>query len=123
MAQHERDFRKLLVWQKAHALVVRIYQETRSFPKEEQYGLTSQMRRAAVSIAANLAEGCGRRSESELARFMTIAQGSVSEVDYFLTLACDLNYWAEVLGNELGMLLDEVKRMLTAYIGRLREKP
>ena len=120
MDRAERDFRKLLVWQKAHALAVLTYKETTSFPRDERYGLTSQARRAAVSVPANIAEGCGRSGETELARYMTIAQGSASELDYYFTLATDLCYWPQAKAYELGMQIDEVKRMLSAYISRLK---
>jgi four helix bundle protein len=77
-----RNYRELQVWTKAHGLTLDLYRVTRSFPREEIYGLTSQLRRAASSIGANLAEGCGRRTSSELARFVRIAMGSASELDY-----------------------------------------
>jgi four helix bundle protein len=87
-----RDFRKLKVWDKAHALALTIYQATATFPKEETYGLTSQLRRAAGSISANIAEGCGRTGEVELARFCCIAMGSASELEAHLLLAHDLGF-------------------------------
>ena len=80
----------LKVWVKAHEVTLAIYQCTRNFPREEIYGLTSQMRRAAASIAANIAEGCGRRSDAELHRFLQIARGSARELEYHLLLARDL---------------------------------
>ena len=76
-----KDFKELKVWQKAHALTLAMYKETRRFPRDEQYGLTSQMRRSAASIPANIAEGCGRDGDAELARFLRIAMGSTSELD------------------------------------------
>jgi four helix bundle protein len=82
-----KDFRQLKVWQKAHQLTLAIYQVTGSFPRDEIYGLTSQMRRAAASIPSNLAEGCGRNSDAELARFSSMAAGSASELEYHLLLA------------------------------------
>src|SRR5438445_4516389 len=85
-----QDFRALKVWQKAHQLTLAIYQSTRAFPRTEQYGLTSQLRRACSSVAANLAEGCGRRGDGEFRRFCSIAMGSASEVEYHLLLAKDL---------------------------------
>lgn len=79
-----RDFRKLKVWEKGHALTLSIYTVSQNFPREELYGLTSQMRRAASSIPTNIAEGCGRNSDAELARFMQISMGSASELEYQL---------------------------------------
>ena len=87
-----KDFRKLEVWEKAHALTLSVYHAADPFPREELYGLTSQIRRAAVSIPTNIAEGCGRGSEAELARFLQIAMGSASEVEYELLLARDLGF-------------------------------
>ncbi len=89
-----KDFRSLEVWKQSHQLVLNIYRHTQSLPKSELFGLTSQIRRAATSIPTNIAEGCGRDGEAELGRFLTIAKGSTSEVEYLLQLACDLNYIA-----------------------------
>ena len=86
-----KDFRNLNVWQKAHLFVLDIYEVTTKFPKEEKYGLTSQIRRAGVSIPANIAEGCGRRSDAQLSHFLQIAMGSASEIEYHLMLTRDLN--------------------------------
>jgi four helix bundle protein len=85
-----RDFRELKVWGKANQLTLSVYKATQIFPKEELYGLTSQMRRSCASIPANIAEGCGRTGEAELARFLQIAMGSASELEYYLLLAYDL---------------------------------
>ena len=85
-----KDFHDLKVWQKAHALTLTVYRITADFPRQEQYGLTSQLRRASSSIPANLAEGCGRNSDAEFIRFCTIAAGSASELEYHLLLAHDL---------------------------------
>ena len=95
------DFKDLTVWVKAHELTVQIYQRTRGFPKEEIYGLTSQMRRASGSIGANIAEGCGRRSDPEMRRFVQIARGSASELEQQLYLARDLRCFSEPEFNEL----------------------
>ena len=107
-----RTFQDLLVWQKAHQFVLATYQYTRRFPKEEIYVLTSQFRRAAISIAANIAEGFKKRGKSDKARFMNIAQGSVEECRYYLILATDLGY-----GNyDLEMSqLEEAGRLLERY--------
>jgi len=86
------DFKDLKVWVKAHQLTLRIYQTTRKFPRDEIYGLTSQTRRASASIGANIAEGCGRRSDPEMKRFVQIARGSASELEYHLLLARDLQF-------------------------------
>jgi len=115
-----RDFRKLKVWQKAHQLTLGTYKATAVFPKIEIYGITSQIRRSAVSIPANIAEGCGRDGDAELARFLQIAMGSASELEYHLLLAHDLNL---LKGPEHEKLTDEVidvKRMLTSFIQKLR---
>ena len=87
-----RDFRDLQVWQKAHRLVLEVYAATRSFPTDERYGLTAQVRRSAASVPTNIAEGCGRDGERDLARFISIAAGSASETEYHLLLARDLEY-------------------------------
>jgi four helix bundle protein len=112
MGEPARTFQDLLVWQKAHEFVLRIYQTTNSFPSHELYGLTSQMRRAAVSIPANIAEGFRKRGKADKARMMNVAQGSLEEVRYYLILASDLRY-AELW--EPMLLLEEVSRMLDAY--------
>src|SRR5208337_5141929 len=87
-----RDFRQLKVWEKAHALTLGIYRTTATFPREEIYGISSQMRRCSSSVAANIAEGCGRPGNAEFARFLGMAMGSASELEYFVLLARDLKY-------------------------------
>ena len=87
-----RNYRDLQVWIKAHKLTLDLYRVSQAFPREEIYGVTSQLRRAAVSIGANLAEGCGRRTSTELAKFVRIATGSASELDYHLLLSRDLGF-------------------------------
>jgi len=114
-----RDFRELKVWEKAHRLTLQVYKITKKFPSDEQFGLTAQMRRAAASVPTNIAEGCGRDSERELARFMSIAGGSASEVEYQLLLACDLNYIQDEIYRELNQQINEVKRMLNTFIQKL----
>ena len=116
-----QDFRNLKVWQRAHALTLSVYEATRSFPKEELYGLTSQVGRAASSIAANIAEGCGRDGDPELKRFLQIGMGSASELDYHLVLAHDLKFLDDAVYRELAAGVSEVKRMLAAFIVRLRD--
>lgn len=87
-----QSFRSLLVWEKAHKLTLDIYSASETFPREEIYGLTSQMRRASASVGMNIAEGCCRKGNVELARFLQIAMGSASELEYQLLLAHDLDY-------------------------------
>lgn len=110
-----RDFRKIQVWQKSHELTLRLYKVTLVFPKEELYGLTSQIRRASASIPANIAEGCGRNTQTELARFVHIASGSASEVDYHLLLAHDLGFIEKGIYQELETAISEIKRMLHGF--------
>ena len=115
-----RGFKELKVWQKAHEMTVAVYETTRTFPREELYGLTSQLRRSAASIGANIAEGCGRRSDGEMARFLQIARGSASEIEYHILLARDLRYLPDQEFRRLSGQADEVQRMLTALIQRFR---
>jgi four helix bundle protein len=115
-----RPFRELKVWQKAHQLTLDVYRATTGFPREELYGLTSQIRRACVSVPANIAEGCGRSSSAEFARFLHIAMGSASELEYHLLLAHDLGL---LTATDYAPLVDEVteiKRMLTSLSKKLK---
>lgn len=107
-----RSFRDLIVWQKAHQFVLAVYRYTRSFPKEEIYSLTSQFRRAAVSVPANIAEGFKKKTSSDKARFMNIAQGSLEECRYYLILAEDLGYGDN---GPLMSQLEEVSKLLESY--------
>jgi four helix bundle protein len=111
-----RNYRDLKVWSKAHELTIAVYAATRAFPRDEIYGITAQIRRASISIEANLAEGCGRRGDAELARFVRIAMGSASELDCHLLLACDLKFLALDGYSQLIKLLEEVRGMLTAFL-------
>ena len=115
-----KDFKSLTAWSKAHELTLKVYGATKGFPKEEAFGLTSQLRRACASIPANIAEGCGRSGDAELARFLTIAAGSASEVEYHLLLAHDLNYLSHSEYRQLDAEINELKRMLTAFIRKLK---
>jgi four helix bundle protein len=115
-----RDFRKLKVWEKAHHFTLQVYRISKTFPSEERFGLTVQLRRAAVSIPTNIAEGCGRGSDRELARFMSIAAGSASEVEYHLLLACDLTYIQDERHREPNQQVNEIKRMLNSFIQQLK---
>ena len=108
-----------MVWQKAHRLTLDLYQVSRTFPREEQYGLTSQIRRCAASICANLAEGCGRGTARDFARFVQIALGSASELEYHLLLAGDLGYIDTDVHPRLETEVIDVKRMLTGLARRL----
>ncbi len=107
-----KSFRDLVVWGKAHEFVLAVYRFTAAFPKHETYGLASQMRRAAVSIPANIAEGFAKRGKADKARFMNIAEGSLEESRYYLILAEDLGYGTSEL---LTKILEEVSRPLGAY--------
>jgi four helix bundle protein len=118
-----KDFKDLKVWEKAHGMTVAVYSASRGFPKEEIYGLTSQLRRAAVSVSANIAEGCGRRSDGEFLRFFQIARGSASEVEYHLLLARDLKLLPASAHNELEKQVAEVQRMLTALVTAVQQNP
>lgn len=109
-----KDFRELKVWERAHEMVLTAYRTTASFPKSEIFGLVSQIRRCSVSIPANIAEGCGRLGNSELHRFLQIACGSVSELEYHFLLAKDLGYISGVGYAPLQERVLELKRMLVA---------
>ena len=114
-----RDFRDLKVWEKAHRLTLAAYKATSTFPQHELFGLTSQLRRASVSIPANIAEGCGRSGSPELARFLRIAFGSASELEYHIILSADLCYLNKSNSEHLIKQVTEVKRMLTSLIQKL----
>jgi four helix bundle protein len=116
-----RNFREIGAWHKGHELTLNIYKATQDFPKEELYGLTSQMRRSAASIPANIAEGCGKDSDVELARYMQIAMGSARELEYHLLLAKDLNFMDMAAYNQLNTATIEVKKMLASFIKRIRD--
>src|SRR5438309_8330282 len=114
-----KDFKELKVWTKAHATTIEVYRLTRLFPREELYGLTAQIRRAASSIGANIAEGCGRRTKADFARFLQVALGSASELEYHLVLAADLGLLSRPAHHRLDQGVTEVKRMLVGFIRRL----
>ena len=116
-----QDFKSLKIWEKAHSLVLDLYKASASFPAGEAYGLTSQMRRAAASIPANIAEGCGRGGGADLARFLQIAAGSASELEYHLLLAHDLGMLNSAVHEGINVRIKEVKRMLTTLIRKVRE--
>ena len=114
-----KDFRTLAVWQKSHELAVVIYRETKSFPKEELFGLTSQIRRASSSVSANIAEGCGRATDADFSRFLQIAFGSVSELDCHLLLARDLDRLHPTAYDSVYARVLEIRRMLSSLIRKI----
>jgi four helix bundle protein len=108
-----KSFKDLIVWQKAHAFVLEVYTLTKNFPKEERYCLTSQFRRASISIAANISEGYTKRTKPDKIRMLNIAQGSLEECRYYIVLAQDLGFGYD---KKLEALSEEVSRLLNAYI-------
>ncbi len=115
-----KDFHSLKVWQKAHGLTLVIYKSTEQFPKQELYSLTNQVQRAAVSVPANIAEGCGKDSDAELKRYFSIAMGSASELEYLLLLAHDLGYLQTDIYQHIQNDLVETRKMLNAFIQKLK---
>lgn len=114
-----KEFRRLTVWEKAHALTLAVYAKTASFPREEVYGITSQMRRCSASIAANIAEGCGRSGDGDFHRFLNIAAGSSFKLEYFLLLSRDLGFLSPKAHLELTADAQEVQRMLASLLRRV----
>ena len=115
-----RDFKSLVVWQKSHELTLSVYKLSFNFPQSEVYGLTSQMRRSSSSIPTNIAEGCGRTTQSQMAHFLNIALGSASELRYQLLLAKDLGYISIKILKEQTDLINEVMKMLTSLHQQVR---
>lgn len=115
-----KDFRQQRVWEESHALTLGIYQATKSFPKEELFALTNQLRRACMSIPTNIAEGCGRESNKDFAHFLQIAMGSANETDYQLLLAKDFKYIDEKVFLALNDRIDKIKRQLAVLIRKIR---
>jgi four helix bundle protein len=115
-----QNFRELKVWNKAHAVALAVYATTEKFPAVERYGLTAQMRRAAASVPANIAEGSVRSTDADFARFLQVALGSASELEYFALLSRDLKLLTQADYESMTADIQEVKRMLTAFIARLR---
>lgn len=115
-----KDYRKLEVWKLAHALTLSVYRCTREFPKEELFGLTSQMRRSSASVPTNIAEGCGRDGDAELKRFLSVALGSACELDYQLLLASELGYLTTRDAEELRRLSLRLCRQIGAFIQKLK---
>lgn len=116
------DYKKLAVWGKSYQLTLKIYDVTKTFPKEEMFGLTSQLRRAAYSIPSNIAEGSGRGTDKELIRFLQIALGSANELEFHLNLTHDLKYLETSTHRELEALALELQRMISGLIHHLRLK-
>ena len=115
-----RNFQELLVWQKGHELTLKVYKISSSFPKEELFGLSSQIRRSAASVPTNIAEGCSRNSNAEMKRFLIISTGSCSELEYQIILAKDLGYIPESAFKELSESAITIRRMLHTFIQRLK---
>ena len=114
-----KDFRDLRVWEKSHHLTLDVSRVTSRFPREELYGLTSQIRRCSASIGANIAEGCGKRGNNEFQRFLQIASGSASELDYHLLLARDLSFLEDADYKRLTRTLLELRKMLTSLLQKV----
>lgn len=117
---HLRDFRELKVWQLSHTLALRLYKLTAAFPREEMFGLKSQLRRAAVSVGANIAEGSGRHTDAGMRQFLVIAHGSATEIQYLLLIACDLGYIEPPSKDRLYEEFANLRRMLNGFIRRLK---
>ncbi len=114
-----RDYRKYDVWKLGHKITLKIYDVIKTFPNEEQFGIISQMRRAAYSIPSNISEGCGRESDAEFKRFLTISRGLASELEYFTFLAKDLGYLNETSYIQLNDEVNKVKRSLNNLIQKI----
>lgn len=115
-----QNYKDLKVWEKAHQFTLDVYRVSTSFPKEEVYGLTSQLRRAATSIPANISEGCGKNTQPDFAKFLNISLGSANEAEYFVILAKDLKYVSPEDYEILIKSINEVKAMLIVLIGKVR---
>jgi len=115
-----QNYKDLKVWEKAHLFTLKVYDVSKAFPKDEVYSLTNQLRRAASSIPANIAEGCGKNSQQELAHFLNTALGSANEAEYFLLLSKDLKYLSEEKFLELTENINEIKGMLISLISKVR---
>ena len=116
-----QNFKDLLIWQEAHQLTLKIYESSKGFPKEETFGITSQLRRAAVSIPCNIAEGCGRYTSKDFANSLQIALGSTNETDYLTLLAKDLKYLSEDRYSDVQEQLNKVRAMNINLINKVRK--
>ena len=114
------NYKNYLVWQRSHQLVFEIYKTLDSFPKSEQFNLTSQIRRACLSIPTNIAEGCGRETQKELIRFLYISSGSAHELDYLILVSSELNLIPEEKTTRLLDEIDQIKKMLAALINKIK---
>jgi four helix bundle protein len=114
-----KDFRDLKVWSRAHQLTLELYRATSKFPREELYGLTSQIRRCSASIGGNIAEGCGKHGNNEFYRYLGIASGSASELEYHLLLASDLSFLPQNDYLALAKSLSELRKMLTSLLRKI----
>ncbi len=117
-----QDYKKLSVWEKSHQLVLTVYKLTKNFPKEEMFGITSQLRRAATSIPSNIAEGCGKNTSADLGNFLNIALGSANESSYLILLSKDLGYIPEESYTSLEKEIESIKAMLIVLISKVRNK-
>ncbi len=117
-----KDFRQLQIWDRSHKLTLQIYRITRGFPTDERYGMVSQMRRSSSSVPTNIAEGCGRNTDADFARFLDHSMGSATELEYQLILSRDLGYISTDEYTETNGELTEIKRMLNAFLQKLRAK-
>lgn len=117
-----QDYRQLTIWQHSHDLAKEVYRHTGSFPNDERFGLTSQLRRAACSVPSNLVEGAGRRNDREMLRFLSYSLGSACELEYQVLLAAELGYLDQQAAEGLGVRAASLKRMLNAFISTLRKR-
>ena len=116
-----KNYKNLLVWKKAHQLTLDVYKVTTGFPKEEMFGLISQVKRSSSSIPTNIAEGCGRNSEKDFSRFLIIAFGSANELEYQIILSTDLNFLTLENSKTLLYQVEEIKKMLSSLIKKLNQ--
>ncbi|MCB0013174.1 MAG: four helix bundle protein [Anaerolineales bacterium] len=116
-----RDFRTLIVWQMAHQMVLAVYEVIKGLPREERFAIADQLRRAAVSVPTNIAEGCGQLSRNQFARFLQISIASASETEYLLLLCRDLNYLPDDQYAKLHQQLTQIRKMLTKLVKKLQE--
>jgi four helix bundle protein len=116
-----RNYKDLIVWRKAHELVLYVYRQTTGFPKPEQYNLTSQLRRATASIPTNIAEGCGKFSQSDFANYLQIALASSNEVEYLALLSHDLGYLKDDQHEKMNLHVNEVRAMLIGLVTKVRK--
>lgn len=116
-----QSFKDLVVWQKAHNFVLQVYRATATYPQYERFGLSSQFQRAAVSIAANIAEGFRKKTQTDKLRFMNISQGSLEECRYYILLSKDLNYINQLTYQQLNQSIEDTSRLLNAYYRGIKE--